>query len=290
MASGCPRCGDSPAIGVLCKSCASAVPTAESLIPDHVASRLARKDAAAWLIDGFGVPHAVSGSRTLVGRRPQADLVILNGSVSRDHAEIHRVDGGWQVRDLGSRNATHLDGQKVHGRAPLPERAVLRFGDVAFLFVGRPVPLPEPEQKPIETAHAAGQATFRYTMRGPSVDLCLIGSSTQSGEDAGGALLYREAGGPSWAEMSLPPLEFQLLRALCVRAIEEAGSPSRSRGCVPTKQLSRDLPFQSKYANEENVRQVVRRIRSTLAKIGAEGLVEALPGRGYYATWPVLDG
>lgn len=42
MASGCPRCGDSPAIGVLCKSCASAVPTAESLIPDHVTSRLAR--------------------------------------------------------------------------------------------------------------------------------------------------------------------------------------------------------------------------------------------------------
>jgi len=286
MASGCPRCGGAPAIGVLCKACAAAVPTAEALIPDHVSSRLDRKDAAAWLIDGFGVPHAVSAARTLVGRRPQADLVILNGSVSREHAELRRIDGGWQVRDLGSRNATLLDGQKVHGRSPLPERAVLRFGDVGFLFVGRPVPLPAPEPRPIETAHAAGSATFRYTLRGPSVDLCVLGSS----EEAGGALLYRQAGAASWSEMSLPPLELQLLRALCVRALDEAGSPSRSRGCVPTRQLARDLPFQSRYANEENVRQVVRRIRTTLAKVGAEGLVEALPGRGYYATWPVAAG
>ena len=289
MGSGCPGCGEAPTIGVLCARCASAVPTADGLIPDHVSSRRARQEAVAWLIDGFGVPHPIAGARTLIGRRPQADLVILNGSVSRDHAEVHQVEGGWQIRDLGSRNATFLDGQKVQGRAPLGTRAVVKVGEVAFLFVGRAMAMPEPEPRQIETAHAAGGGTFRYTLRGGAVDLCLIGS-TEGGADAGGALLYRAAGTSAWSETSLPPLEFQLLRALCARAVDEATSPSRSRGCVATKQLARDLPFQSKYANEENVRQVVRRLRATLDRVGASGLIEALPGRGYYATWPVVDG
>ena len=59
------------------------------------------------------------------------------------------------------------------------------------------------------------------------------------------------------------------------------------RGCVATKQLARDLPFQSKYANEENVRQVVRRLRGVLAEIGADGVLAVMPGRGYYLACPV---
>ncbi|HWU89858.1 MAG TPA: helix-turn-helix domain-containing protein, partial [Kofleriaceae bacterium] len=95
------------------------------------------------------------------------------------------------------------------------------------------------------------------------------------------------AGAEAWTERALPPLEFQLLRTLCARATEEAASPSAVRGCVATKQLARDLPFQSKYANEENVRQVVRRLRAALAEVGAEGALAVVPGRGYYLACPV---
>lgn len=288
MGHGCPRCGGTAAIGLLCRGCAGAVPVPEALIPDHVRSQVERRAAAGWLVDGFGMPHAVAAPRTVIGRRPQADLVVLNGSVSRDHAELHRGADGWIVKDLGSRNATHVDGARVQGRAPLPDRAILRLGDVAFLFVADAAQLPVPEAGAIETAHAAGQATFRYTLRGASVDLCLIGAA--GAPDVGGALLHREGGAAAWSEMSLPPLEFQLLRALAEKAIEEQGSPSRARGCVPTRQLARDLPFQSRYANEENVRQVVRRVRATLEKIGAGGVIEALPGRGYFVTWAVVRG
>ena len=91
----------------------------------------------------------------------------------------------------------------------------------------------------------------------------------------------------AWAERSLATLEFQLLRALCARAIEEAGSPSIVKGCVATKQLAADLPFQSKYANEENVRQVVRRVRSALGEIGVESILAVAPGRGYYLSCAV---
>jgi DNA-binding response OmpR family regulator len=109
-------------------------------------------------------------------------------------------------------------------------------------------------------------------------------------DGSGGALLYKKGDDKAWSELSLPPLEFQLLRVLCARAVAEADSPAKARGCVPTKDLARDLPFQSKYANEENVRQVVRRARATLGGIGAGELIAAAPGRGYYLDWKVEKG
>jgi hypothetical protein len=292
MEAGCPCCGGAPTTGVLCAACREAVPACDGLVPGHVSARAAAKDAAAWIIDAFGAPHALSAGRNVVGRKPEADLVILNASVSREHAELQRTDGGWQLRDLGSRNGTVIDGRRVQGRAPLLDRSQVRFGEVAFVFVGRPIAMPERGARSIETKHA-GRGPFRFSVRGPAVDLCLVGSEVEDSEEAGGALLYRgrdAKAGASWSELSLPPLEFHLLRMLCARAVEDEGSPSRARGCVPTKQLAKKLPFQSKYANEENVRQVVRRVRASLDEIGADGLLEAVPGRGYYVAWPVVAG
>ncbi|MBZ0237438.1 MAG: FHA domain-containing protein [Deltaproteobacteria bacterium] len=284
MVHGCPRCGDAPGVGVLCGACAGAIVPRDGLLPDHVRSTRARADAAGWLVDGFGAAHPI-GVNATVGRGPTGDVIILDGSVSRDHAELTRGEGGWQLRDLGSRNGTQLDGQRVNGRALLPRRALVRFGDIAFVFIGDAVPLPDPGIRSIATGHAAGDAVFRYTMRGGEVELCLVGARNDT--QAGGALLYRPHGQTAWAELSLPPLEFQLLRMLCDRALADSAGPTKVRGCVPTRQLARELPFQSRYANEENVRQVVRRVRASLASIGADGLVEAVPGRGYYLTWPV---
>jgi len=113
---------------------------------------------------------------------------------------------------------------------------------------------------------------------------CLVGTSDNN---AGGSLLSRASGAAEWAEKGLPTLEYQLLRALCARATEEATSPSIVKGCVATKQLARDLPFQSKYANEENVRQVVRRLRAALTDIGVDGMLQVAPGRGYYLSCTV---
>ncbi len=284
MGTGCPGCGRDAEVGALCRACAGALPACDGLLPDHLQSRVV--EAGGWLIDGFGVAHAVA-ARTSIGRSQEADLVILNGSVSRDHAELVRGADGWQVRDLGSRNGTHVDGQRVNGRAPLPEVGRVRFGDVPFLFVGKPLPLASQRPPSIGTTRDARSAPFRYLMRGEGLELCLLAAPGPDADPAGGALLHRRDPAAAWGELSLPPLEFQLLRALCARAVEEGDSPSRSRGCVTTKQLARQLPFQSRYANEENVRQLVRRVRGTLREVGAEELVEALPGRGYYVAWPV---
>jgi len=288
----CVQCGERP-IGasgsLLCTDCSAALGSCPGLLPDHILSKLDRATADGWLVDAWGHAHAVRAG-TVVGRMPDHDFVILNATVSREHARLAEEEGGWEVRDLGSRNWTQVDGARVQGRAPFADGAMLRFGEAAFYFRARLDDALVVTGRPGVTAAVADSGTLRYTLRGQtaSTELCLLGTVAPDGSnDVGGVLLYREHGTDDWSELNLPALEFQLLAMLCRQWLDEAGSPARARGCVATKRLADELPFQSRYANEDNVRQVVRRLRATLKKVGVADLVEAVPGRGYYVTWQV---
>jgi pSer/pThr/pTyr-binding forkhead associated (FHA) protein len=49
---------------------------------------------------------------TVVGRG-HAGIVIDHRTVSAQHARISHFDGAWHIRDLGSKNGTFVDGQRV---------------------------------------------------------------------------------------------------------------------------------------------------------------------------------
>ena len=278
---GCLCCGASVEVGSLCRACAQDVAPCEGLIPDHLRSNVDTTEAAAWVVDGFGNAHAIA-AKTTVGRNHEGELVVLASSVSREHAELVKKDAGWHIRDLGSRNGTFVDGARAQGRTPLAARSAIKIGDVAMWFLAEVVH--EPTTPPSMATASAGGGLVRYTLAPGTVELCLVGTTDTA---AGGALLSRAPGAEGWTETGLAPLQYQLLRALCARAIEEASSPSAVRGCVQTKQLARDLPWQSKYANEENVRQVVRRLRADLEALSAGNVLAVAPGRGYYLACPV---
>ena len=59
---------------------------------------------------------------TQVGRHPEADIFLDDITVSRRHAEIHRVNGGFRLQDVGSLNGTYVNRERVEG-------AELRSGD-----------------------------------------------------------------------------------------------------------------------------------------------------------------
>ena len=61
---------------------------------------------------------------TLVGRSSKNGVHIPDATVSKDHAEIVKHGESWQIRDLGSRNGTRVNG--VEAAQPL----ALREGDV----------------------------------------------------------------------------------------------------------------------------------------------------------------
>jgi hypothetical protein len=271
-------------MGALCRGCAQEVVPCDGLISDHIHSRTDSTDAEAWMVDGFGGAHAIA-ARSRIGRNHENELVVLASSVSREHAELRKTETGWTVADPGSRNGTFVHGARIQGEATLPGRVVLRFGDVAMWFLSEIVY--EPTRRPAMTTDGTRGALVRYHLVRGEKELCIVDCDNEA---AAGALLWREVGTEAWSERSLAPLEFQLLRALCIRAHDEAASPSTIRGCVPTKQLVNELPFQSKYANQENVRQVVLRLRGVLNEVGVAGLLAVSPGRGYYLASPVTVG
>lgn len=66
----------------------------------------------------------------VVGRSAGADLAIDDASMSRRHARLFFDAGHWFVEDLGARNGTSLNGQRVADRAVrLGAGDVLRLGD-----------------------------------------------------------------------------------------------------------------------------------------------------------------
>jgi hypothetical protein len=278
---GCLCCGATVDVGALCRACAQDVAPCDGLIAEHVRSNVDTTEAIAWVVDGFGVPHGLS-AKTAIGRNHEGELVVLASSVSREHAQVERKESGWTVRDLGSRNGTFVDGARVQGRVPLTSRHVLKIGDVALWFLAEV--MHEPATPPSQATASVGGGLVRFQIAPGDVELCLVGTTDAA---AGGALLSKASGAAGWTEKALAPLEYQLLRMLCARATEEKDLPSAVRGCVATKQLARDLPFQSKYANEENVRQVVRRVRQYLGELGVDAALAVAPGRGYYIACPV---
>jgi predicted component of type VI protein secretion system len=68
-----------------------------------------------------------------LGRGSENDIVIDCGSVSVRHAVMERIEGGYQLRDVGSTNGIKIDG-KQREVIPLRHGLSVKIGDVAFDF------------------------------------------------------------------------------------------------------------------------------------------------------------
>ena len=75
------------------------------------------------------------GRTVTVGRTATNQIAIKDDRCSRYHAEIFHSQGGWVLRDLGSRNGTLLDGQRVTGDVGLVEGGVITIAHVQMAFV-----------------------------------------------------------------------------------------------------------------------------------------------------------
>ncbi len=69
----------------------------------------------------------------LIGRAPDADVILPNREVSSHHARLTRTPQGWQIQDLDSANGTELNGAVVTGTVPLPPESAIVLGGAVFL-------------------------------------------------------------------------------------------------------------------------------------------------------------
>ncbi len=108
-------------------------PRAQTLVLETV------KDAANHAPKGgealtIALPIQVSIS---VGRAPDADISLNDGTLSGHHLTLARLsDGRWTIEDLGSTNGTTVEGLtlKVGDRMPLRNGSVIKAGQVTLSF------------------------------------------------------------------------------------------------------------------------------------------------------------
>jgi predicted component of type VI protein secretion system len=81
---------------------------------------------------GQGRDHAI-GTECVVGRATDADFTIEDVGVSRRHARFYREGEVYVVTDLGSRNGTYVNTQRVQA-ASLNDGDVIRVGGVEMVF------------------------------------------------------------------------------------------------------------------------------------------------------------
>ncbi len=82
---------------------------------------------------GTGASFAARGERVVIGSHDSADLVLADKTVSRFHCELALRGDRIEVRDLGSRNGTRVDGVLVL-HAVLHAGAVITVGGTRLLF------------------------------------------------------------------------------------------------------------------------------------------------------------
>jgi hypothetical protein len=105
--------------------------TATSFAPPPVIPA-ARGAATVYVLDAV----RGSGDALVLGRDAEADVVVAEMSVSREHAELVASDEGFTIRDLGSSNGLEVNGRAAPAEAYLLSSGdVVAMGDVEFVYL-----------------------------------------------------------------------------------------------------------------------------------------------------------
>jgi len=112
-----------------------------------------------------------------IGRHPEATISIVQPSVSGHHAEIENRDGEFVLRDVGSRNGTFVNKERIESPVKLHHNDMIQFGDAMARFDD-----PDSAEPPADQAshvQTASDSRVGDSMR--SATPSLLGESTLDG-------------------------------------------------------------------------------------------------------------
>ncbi|HUS30864.1 MAG TPA: FHA domain-containing protein [Kofleriaceae bacterium] len=250
-------------VGGACNECLDAIRPTIALTPEQVSLRSNGAALTSLLLDPWGRVRPLE-RRMIIGRVVDGPgLTILDTTISRRHAAIELQDNCWYVDDFKSANGTFVEGVRIQARTPLRDGERVRFGEVSFFFLD---PVSAPPN--IDTSSLQG-----FTVRGSVIeDQGANGIRIELREPSGGGGGIAVIDGKH-VGLTLP--QFELVALLHARA------QSDRNAFVHVNELAKTLSLDSVEPNEDNVRQLVRRLRRLLFKAGINGLIESRYGLGY---------
>lgn len=96
-------------------------------------------DASLIVVEGPGRGRTLqlpACGPVILGRSSRCEITLRDLSISRKHAELRRTaGGGFEVRDLGSRNGIAVDNRAARGWTPIDGGQILAVGDIRLRLV-----------------------------------------------------------------------------------------------------------------------------------------------------------
>lgn len=83
---------------------------------------------------GRSITYSLDHAETVVGRHPGSAIHLIGGTVSGTHARIVKDGENYFLEDLGSRNGTFINGQRITHRSKLGNHDQIHFGRVLLKF------------------------------------------------------------------------------------------------------------------------------------------------------------
>ncbi len=132
----------------------------------------------------------LTGKQFLVGRERDCHLRPDSELVSRHHCVLRRDEFTLRVRDLGSRNGTYVNGQRIQGEVVLGHDDTLFIGDLTLRVSMEMPQIPRPFGAPnpiLDTMNFSGGNTEVFEGNTSVAPKDYLDKQQEAEEDAGQA-------------------------------------------------------------------------------------------------------
>lgn len=263
----------------LCENCSSAARKVPDMVPEQI---LMEKpgDCDACLVDAWGRIYRL-GKHTSIGRNANGcGIAIHQGSVSREHATLEFEDAGTvYFRDLGSTNGSVVANRSVRDSIELVTGDLLFIGSVGFYFVS-PVPALPHSKLSVGTMSANV-----ITETPPDLD-DYESTDIKEPDELDLRTIEATGGGGGFVsiegkDVQVSMVQLELLQLLMKRMAADRGRPVAVRGYVHSSEILAAVSWDTAHPSDNHVKQLVRRLRRSLARSGRDDLIESQQGLGY---------